>query len=169
MVLAGGATNDYYLVANNGFFDRPEALQLASEAPVLPEYLDHSDRQGQMFLWFGPAGTITPLHHDLMNVMIAQIYGRKRFTLIPPEQTAYVYNNAGVYGEVDCAKPDYSKHALYGEARPVNFVLTPGDVLFLPVGWWHYVKALDVSIMVSYINFKFPNHYSWSNPDFGWR
>ena len=168
MVEAGGSSNDYYLVANNGFFDRSDVQPLTREIPLLPDYLDHSNPGRKVFLWFGPAGTITPLHHDVMNVMVAQIYGRKRFTLIPPEQTPYVYNNTGVYGEVDCGKPDYSKHPLYRQCKPISFVLTPGDVLFLPVGWWHYVKALDVSIMVSYINFKLPNAFEWSNPDFRW-
>src|SRR6266567_8303763 len=87
MVQTGGPSNDYYLVANNGFFNRPEVQRLASEVPLFPEYLNHSDRDRKEFLWFGPAGTVTPLHHDVMNVLIAQIYGRKRFTLIAPEQT----------------------------------------------------------------------------------
>ena len=143
--------------------------RLADEVPLLPEYLDHSAWGRKVFLWFGPAGTITPLHHDVMNVMVAQIYGRKRFTLIAPEQTPYVYNNVGVYGEVDCGKPDFEKHPLYRQVRPIHFILSPGDVLFLPVGWWHYVRALDVSIMVSYTNFKFPNDFEWSSPDFGRR
>jgi hypothetical protein len=165
MVRDGGASNDYYLVANNSFFDLPETQRLLSEVPQFPEYLDHSDSKGRVFLWFGPAGTITPLHHDLMNVMVAQITGRKRFTLIAPEQTPYVYNDIGVYSEVDCGSPDYSLHPLYGQATPTSFVIEPGDVLFIPVGWWHYVEALDTSIMVSYINFSFPNNYDWSNPD----
>jgi hypothetical protein len=168
MVMKGGASNDYYLVANNGFFSRPETQHLYSEVPLLPEYLDHTDCAHKVFLWFGSGGTITPLHHDVMNVMVAQIYGRKRFTLIPPEQTPYLYNNIGVYSEVNCDNPDYERHPLYREVAPINVVLGPGDVLFLPVGWWHYVRGLEVSIMVSYINFKFPNDFSWSNPDIRW-
>jgi hypothetical protein len=164
MVRNGGNSNDYYLVANNGFFERPDMRQLFSEVPLFPEYLDHSESRQRVFFWFGPAGTVTPLHHDLMNVLVAQIYGRKRFVLIAPEQTPYVYNEVGVYSEVDCGDPDYSRHPLYRRARPLNVVLGPGDVLFIPVGWWHYVTALDVSIMVSYINFKFPNEFHWFSP-----
>jgi hypothetical protein len=165
MVVEGGATNDYYLVANNGFFERPETQALLEEIPQFPEYLDHSNAHRKVFLWFGPAGTITPLHHDVMNILIAQIYGRKRVTLIPPEQTPYVYNEIGVYSEVDCNNPDYERHPLYGQTTPITVVLEPGEVLFLPVGWWHYVEALDASIMLSYINFRFPNDYEWSNPE----
>jgi hypothetical protein len=32
------------------------------------------------------------------------------------------------------------------------------------VGWWHYVEGLETSIMISYINFRFPNEFTWNNP-----
>jgi hypothetical protein len=165
MLLYGGATNDYYLVANNAFFERAETQTLFNEVPQLPEYLDHSNSQRRIFLWFGPAGTVTPLHHDVMNIMAAQIFGRKRFTLIAPEQTPYVYNEMAVYGEVDCKNPDYSRHPLYWQTTPLDVILEPGEVLFIPVGWWHYVESLETSIMVSYTNFWFPNEYEWFHPD----
>jgi ribosomal protein L16 Arg81 hydroxylase len=164
MVLEYGPSNDYYLVANNGFFERPDTQRLYSEVPQLPEYLDHADAKGKVFFWFGPAGTVTPLHHDVMNVLLAQIYGRKRFTLIPPEQIPYVYNETGVYGEVDCERPDYDSYPLYREVHPLRFVLGPGELLFIPVGWFHHVRALDVSMTVSYTNFYFPNSYEWVHP-----
>jgi ribosomal protein L16 Arg81 hydroxylase len=165
MVRDGGNSNDYYLVANNGFFGRPDMQRLFSEVPRLPEYLDHTDSQHKIFFWFGPGGTVTPLHHDLMNVLVAQIYGRKRFILISPEQTPYLYNEVGVYGGVDCSNPDYSRRPLYRHVNPINVLIGPGDVLFIPVGWWHYVIGLEVSIMVSYINFKFPNEFQWFSPN----
>jgi hypothetical protein len=164
MVLEGGPTNDYYLVANNNFFDKPDFTRLRGEAPLISQYLDPGNADKRMFLWFGPASTVTPLHHDVMNVLIAQIYGRKRFVLIPPEQTPFLYNKIGVYSEVNHEKPDYSVHPLYRSVQPISFVLRPGDILFLPVGWWHHVKSLDTSIMISYTNFVFPNEYEWAHP-----
>ncbi len=35
----------------------------------------------------------------------------------------------------------------------------PGDALFLPIGWWHHVEALDVSISVSFTNFAADNDF----------
>jgi cupin-like protein len=167
MVRDGGESNDYYLVANNGFFDLPETQALFSEIPQLSEYLDAANAKRRVFFWFGPAGTVTPLHHDVMNILVAQISGRKRFTLIAPEQTPFVYNEVGVYGEVNCGEPDDSRHPLYRQATPIDVTIGPGDVLFIPVGWWHYVRALDVSIMLSYVNFRFPNSYEWFHPSIG--
>lgn len=165
MVLDCGESNDLYLVANNGFFNRPETQALFPEVPRLPEYLDWSAPGNRVFLWFGPAGTVTPLHHDLMNILVSQIYGTKRFTLIPPEQTPYVYNQVGVYGEVNCGEPDDFRHPLYRQATPIDVEIGPGDVLFIPVGWWHFVRGLEISIMISYTNFRFPNAYDWFHPN----
>jgi len=156
-------SNDSYLVANNAFFKRPEIKTLYSEVPKFPEYLDEGN-EGQIFFWFGPAGTVTPLHHDVMNVLVAQIYGRKRFILISPDQTHYLYNEIGVYSEVDCEQPNYSLYPLFRKVKAINIVLSRGEVLFLPVGWWHHVRALDLSMTVSYISFAYPNSYKWAEP-----
>ena len=166
MVTQEGESNDYYLVANNGFFGRPEAKRLYEDLRSLPEYLDPAKAEGRVFLWFGPAGTVTPLHHDVMNVFLAQVYGRKQVTLISPDQTPRVYNQIGVYSEVDCENPDYQKYPLFRQVEPLRIILQPGEVLFLPVGWWHHVKALDVSITVTFINFIHQNDFDWSHPHF---
>jgi mannose-6-phosphate isomerase-like protein (cupin superfamily) len=35
----------------------------------------------------------------------------------------------------------------------IDIVLEPGECVFLPLGWWHWVKSLDVSISLSFTNF----------------
>lgn len=45
---------------------------------IFPEFLNSRDAAGKIFVWFGPAGTVTPMHHDTMNILMAQVYGRKR-------------------------------------------------------------------------------------------
>lgn len=39
---------------------------------------------------------------------------------------------------------------LFGEARYVETVLEEGECLYIPVGWWHYVRSLSVSFSVSF-------------------
>jgi hypothetical protein len=157
--------NDYYLVANNNMFQRKGMQHLYDDIVVFPEYLDKDNLDGGVFFWFGPAGTVTPLHHDVLNVFMSQVRGRKRVTLIPSEQIHRVYNDIGVYSEVDCEKPDYSEFPEFRNAPIQRFVLKPGEVLFVPVGWWHHVRALDISVTVSFTNFIFPNYYEWTHPD----
>jgi Cupin-like domain len=167
-ILSGGLCNDSYLVANNHFFDRPETQVLLDEVPPIPEYLDPNKSSGSsVFLWFGPAGTITPLHHDVMNVLVAMVRGHKRFTLISPEQTPMLYNDVGVYSDIDPDSPDLDRFPLFRNVQTITVDVQSGDVLFLPVGWWHHVRSLDLSIMVSYTNFVFPNEFTWVNPWLG--
>jgi hypothetical protein len=156
--------NDRYLVANNGLLDLPAAKRLREDFESPAEYLDEATSSGRVFLWLGPAGTVTPLHHDVMNIIIVQVTGRKRITLIDPLRGRYVYNDDGVYSLVDAANPDYSRFPLYAYADPITLVLEPGDALFIPVGWWHHVESLDLSASLSFTNFVFPNEYRWRHP-----
>ena len=151
-VKAAEQTNDFYLVAQNEFMRTDGARQLYDDIAGFPELLDDR-RDGFVFLWFGPGGTVTPLHHDTADIILAQVRGRKRVTMIPAAQKALVYNRIGVFGEVDCEQPDLIRHPLYRYADKFVFDLNPGEALFIPVGWWHHVRALDVCISVSFTNF----------------
>ena len=162
-VKQAGQTNDFYMVANNRSLESPNMQGLLNEVRILDNILDPARAPSRMFLWFGPGGTVTPLHHDAMNILLAQVYGRKTVTLIPSFQTPWVYNHIGVYSAVDCEKPDYSKFPLFRKVKPLKVLLEPGQVLFLPVGWWHHVRSMDVSISLSFTNFRAPNDYIWED------
>jgi chloride channel 7 len=40
------------------------------------------------------------------------------------------------------------RRAYFEDARPVVFVVHPGEVVLCPRGWWHYAVALDHSVTV---------------------
>lgn len=164
MVVNGGSGNDYYMVANNQTLEREEFKPLFNDIEIFPEYLNPDDTKGRVFFWFGPKGTITPLHHDPVNLILTQVSGRKLIKLISPQQTPLMYNHIGVFSKVDGENPDYNKYPLYKEAKIIEVILEPGEAIFIPVGWWHHVKSLDVSISVSFTNFVFPNYYEWKYP-----
>jgi LPS sulfotransferase NodH len=161
LVYSGKTTNDYYMVANNAFFQRTQMQPLLKDVTAFPQYLTPVTAGKQCFLWFGPAGTLTPLHHDTSNILIAQVVGRKRYRIIPASQWQYVYNTSSVFSDVDCENPDLSRHPKFRNATIIDMVLEPGEVLFMPVGWWHQVRALDVSMTVSFTNFVFSNYFTW--------
>jgi Cupin-like domain len=163
-VVRRGSSNDLYLVANNHFLERPAAAALWGDFEVDRRYLDPAAARGSVFLWFGPGGTVTPLHHDLLNILFVQVVGRKRITMISPLQGHRVYNDVGVYSEVDPDRPDEHRHPRFRDVRAAEVVLEPGDALFIPVGWWHRVEALDLSFSLSFTNFVFPNSYHWELP-----
>ena len=168
MVVKGGPSNDYYMVANNKTLEREEFKPLFNDIEIFPEYLNPTDTKGRVFFWFGPKGTITPLHHDPVNLILAQVSGRKLIKLISPQQTPLLYNHVGVFSKVDGENPDYDKYPLYRDAKIIEVILEPGEAIFIPVGWWHHVKSLEVSISVSFTNFVFPNYYEWKYPHINW-
>jgi mannose-6-phosphate isomerase-like protein (cupin superfamily) len=65
------------------------------------------------------------------------------------------------YGEVDPEDLDPHKQ---DEVRGATVVLKPGDALFLPVGWWHVVRALDVSVTLTFTEFGLPNEFGSRTP-----
>jgi ribosomal protein L16 Arg81 hydroxylase len=160
LVQSSGESNDFYMVANNRTLEHSRLGYLMDEIQVFDEILDNTNRASKVFIWFGPSGTVTPLHHDSMNVLLTQITGSKLITLIPSFELPLVYNHVGVYSEVDCEQPDYSRYPLFQHTSRVQVVLEPGQALFIPVGWWHHVRSLDISISVSFTNFHAPNDYT---------
>ncbi len=42
----------------------------------------------------------------------------------------------------------------------IDCEIGPGDLLFLPVGFWHDVKGLSISMTVTFTNFVFSNDFS---------
>lgn len=153
MIQEAGETNDYYLVAKNNLMAREEFQPLYEHFRCPPGYLDPQFLRNHVHLWFGPKGTITPLHHDGCNILFGQIYGRKRIQLISPYDIDHVYNDQECFSAVDLEKIDYQKFPLMRKVSIIDVVVEPGEFILLPVGWWHWVKSLDISISLSFSNF----------------
>jgi len=164
-VLSGGATNDYYLTANNEALRRPEFAPLLQDIGTLPNFCNRAELAHKSSFWFGPAGTVTPLHHDTLMLMHTQVVGRKRWRFISPLQTPHLYNHAGVYSPIDIDRPDLNRYPRFSQAKVLEVVVEPGETVFLPLGWWHQVTALDVSLSFSFSNLALPNEFSYANPD----
>jgi ribosomal protein L16 Arg81 hydroxylase len=103
----------------------------------------------------GPAGTRTPMHYDSINNLFAQIYGKKKIWLIPPYQIPYTYNLDFVFSNIkDLEDYDLATYPEMSKATPIEVVVEAGDVLFIPVSWFHFVVSLTPSISHTFLNFK---------------
>ena len=154
MIKEGGETNDYYLSARNFLFRRRSFKPLLRHMRCPSGFLESRTFRSAANLFFGPKGTVTPLHFDGCNVFFGQVYGRKRFKLIPPFDGENVYGERLCFSAVNLERIDHSKFPLMCRASVLDVVIEPGEFLFIPVGWYHWVKALEVSISVSFTNFR---------------
>lgn len=138
---------------------------VAADAPGLPPYLGNLelrelnalchwptwlDKMGPPRFWIGPAGTVTPLHCDYDDNLFAQLWGSKRVWLAPPHHDEFLYPreaNAVLFGSpFDPDRPDYERFPLARQAALVECVMRPGEMLYLPAGWYHQVSSLSFSL-----------------------
>jgi hypothetical protein len=153
-------TNDYYLIAHDRILDKPAFRPLFDDLVFDGRYFDSSSAIGRVFLWLGPPGAVTPLHRDLGNVFFAQIVGEKRVKMFPSKQMHLVYNEVGYHSEVDLEDFLPEEFPLLRRTSMFDEVIAPGELLFIPVGWWHWVKSLDITMTVTGNNFKFRNSFT---------
>jgi hypothetical protein len=164
-VVAGGPTNDYYMTANNEVLRRPEFAPLLADIGRMPPACDRAQLAERSSFWFGPAGTVTPLHHDTIMLFHAQVVGRKRWRLVSPLDTPRLYNYNNVFSPIDVDRPDLVRYPLFGDVKVLDVVVEPGETVFLPLAWWHQVSSLDVSLSFSFTNLDVPNHFTYQNPE----
>ena len=164
-VRTAGLTNDFYLTAKNNSSNRKVLPELWDDIVQIPEYLAKDDPGG--FFWMGPAGTITPFHHDLTNNFMAQVIGRKRLKIAPSWDMPLMQNHLHCFSRIDGRITPRSQNPPLEAPQILEFILNPGEILFLPIGCLHYVEGVDISVTVSFTNFVFDNDFSSFYTNYG--
>jgi hypothetical protein len=107
-------------------------------------------KMGPPRFWLGPAGTVTPLHCDYDDNIFAQIWGTKRIFLSPPHHDEFLYPreaNPILFGSpFNPEEPDFEKFPLARQASMIECIVNPGDLLYVPAGWYHQVRSLTFSL-----------------------
>ncbi|DBA72470.1 TPA: hypothetical protein ACH3X2_010492 [Trebouxia sp. C0005] len=118
----------------------------------------------QMNAWIGTEGTVTPLHFDSYDNFLAQVAGFKFLRLYSRQQTPLLYVERGQATQsamnatraqknisaVNVEHPDLKKHPGFAQAKHLECILGPGDMLFIPAKFWHYVRSLSPAISVNF-------------------
>ena len=140
------------------------AVQSAATRDCLPGFaaanpLPAAHPSAEPRIWLGNALT-TPTHLDEWLNIGCVVYGRRRFTLFPPEQIANLYVGPLDYAPtgapmslVRLHQPDFGRFPKFRSAlaAAVSAELGPGDALFIPPLWWHNVESLEpLNVLVNY-------------------
>ncbi|HEV7780111.1 MAG TPA: cupin-like domain-containing protein [Chitinophagaceae bacterium] len=124
-----------------------------------PEHLMKGFIKKYPMLFTGGAGSITHLHYDidLSHILHTQFAGRKRVLMFPYKEQHKLYRKPfEVLSLADFSKyyeqngiPDYEKFPALKLAEGFDFILEPGDTLFMPAGYWHHMEYLESGFAMS--------------------
>jgi len=104
----------------------------------------------QFSLWLAPRGALTGQHADLSTgTLLSHIEGRKRVWLYPPSQQPLLYaddwveENGEWVSPIDPRRPWLTqlwRYPRFALSRATVLELRPGDTIFVPCGWFHFVE-----------------------------
>tara|TARA_R110002167_G_scaffold10353_6_gene47660 strand:- start:1115 stop:1951 length:837 start_codon:yes stop_codon:yes gene_type:complete len=145
-------------------------LDIFKSFPHLTSDVDFSlfeqqTKTNEVTAWIGPSGTISGFHADTANNMYAQIKGKKMFIICSTKFNENMYPSdkhifEAVASHVDINNFDPEKYPKFMDSEFIKVILEPGDVMFLPQKYWHYVQSLDTSISIS--NFGYTNFEAYT-------
>ncbi len=105
-------------------------------------------------LFFGGRDSSTFMHYDIdmSNIFHFHFEGKKECTLFPQSQTKYLYkvpHSLITHESIDFDNPDYEKWPALKSAQGFRSVLNHGEVLYMPEGYWHYMKYVSPGFSMS--------------------
>lgn len=101
--------------------------------------------KGLPMLFFGGRDSYTFMHYDidLANIFHFHFDGEKEVVLFPQSETKNLYkvpHSLITHESIDFSNPDYEKWPALRNANGFKTTLKHGEVLYMPEGFWHYMK-----------------------------
>lgn len=96
-------------------------------------------------VFFGGEGAKVFMHYDIdfPNILHIHFQGRKQCVLVSPQDTKYMYRLPYSWicnEDIDFDNPDFEKFPALKKVKPYITHLEHGEMLYMPEGWWHYMK-----------------------------
>lgn len=105
-------------------------------------------------LFFGGENSRVFMHYDIdySNILHFHFQGTKQCILFAPSETPYLYKvpHALISREdIDFDNPDFDKWPALERAQGLICNLRHGEMLYMPEGYWHYMKYLTPGFSMS--------------------
>ncbi|WP_027376861.1 cupin-like domain-containing protein [Kaistella palustris] len=132
---------------------------IKSAPKLLKDYISPKDLMGGFLdkfpnMFFGGKGSETFLHYDIdmAHIFHTHFNGRKHILLFDNKWKDRLYQIPyATYAleDYDISNPDFEKFPALEGVEGIECFLEHGDTLFMPTGWWHYMRYLDGSFSIS--------------------
>jgi len=126
---------------------------------LLEDYRSPTDLMGGFLdkypnMFFGGEGSVTFLHYDidLAHIFHTHFHGRKQVILFDQKWSERLYCIPfATYAleDYDIENPDFNKFPALDGVEGQQAILEHGDTLFMPTGYWHWMKYLAGSFSIS--------------------
>ncbi|MEL0455493.1 cupin-like domain-containing protein [Flavobacteriaceae bacterium SZ-1-7] len=105
-------------------------------------------------LFFGGEDSYTFMHYDidLANIFHFHFEGKKQIILFDQKQNKYLYkipHSLITREDIDFNNPDFEKWPMLKQAKGYKTELNHGEVLYMPEGYWHYMRYLTPGFSMS--------------------
>ncbi|CAH8282961.1 cupin-like protein [Mariniflexile fucanivorans] len=110
--------------------------------------------KGIPMLFFGGRDSYTFMHYDidLANIFHFHFEGKKQIILFDQKQSKYLYkipHSLITREDIDFANPDFDKWPMLKNAVGYQTELNHGEVLYMPEGYWHYMRYITPGFSMS--------------------
>ncbi len=132
---------------------------ILKEVPVLQNDFTYPDfglklLKGLPMLFFGGKDSYTFMHYDidLANIFHFHFHGKKEIILFDQQQNDFLYkvpHSLITREDIDFSNPDFEKWPRLQQAKGYITNLEHGNVLYIPEGYWHYMKYITPGFSMS--------------------
>jgi hypothetical protein len=96
-------------------------------------------------VFFGGEGARVFMHYDIdfPNIFHIHFQGSKQCVLVSPKDTKFMYRlpfSWICHEDIDFDHPDFERFPALENVNPYIARLNHGEMLYMPEGWWHYMK-----------------------------
>jgi len=121
-------------------------------------------------IWIGGLGTCTQAHFDVLDNIFVQLHGEKRFYLWPPNDVVNLHffpdaharsRKSQVSNVIFPTPKDLERFPFLSNlSEPLIYTLRPGDTLYVPSFWVHYVEVIsnEASVSINSFNEEITKH-----------
>ena len=110
--------------------------------------------KGLPMMFFGGRDSYTFMHYDidLANIFHFHFEGQKECILFPQSENKYLYkvpHSLITREDIDFHQPDLEKWPALKKANGHIARLEHGDILYIPEGFWHYMRYVTPGFSMS--------------------